>query len=60
MSPRQFGRPEQESDLTAVEISLNRVRLIVFRALELGASRQDIEREAAEAARILARIRGRA
>lgn len=54
---RAVGPPDPEPDLTPAEIALTRVRLTVFTALELGASRQDVEREVAEAARIRDRRR---
>ncbi len=41
-----------ERDVTPVERALTRVRLAAFAALQEGGSRQDIERETAEAFRI--------
>lgn len=48
--------PDEERDLTQVEIALNRVRLVAFTALQVGASRDQIAAEVAEAQRILDRM----
>jgi hypothetical protein len=46
----------EDRDLTPTEQTLTRVRLAVFSALEFGATRQDIDREIAEAYTIYLRM----
>ena len=43
---------DDEPDLTPPERALHTVRLAAFRALDMGATRQDIDREVAEAIRV--------
>lgn len=47
----------EEPDLTPVEIALNRIRVDAHRALEIGATRQQIDATVAEAHQILNRSR---
>lgn len=51
---------EEEPDLKPVQIALNRLRLAAFVALEVGASRDQIAAEVAEAKRIYDRKKGAA
>lgn len=56
LRPQPQGQDDEERDLTPAEQALTRVRLAAFAALEAGATRQDVDREIADAARIHLRM----